>query len=51
MNCPSGKFPVSVEDALIKLQWDLYHIKHQSRWLDLVILVKPTVGTLTLRRR
>lgn len=51
MNCPSGKFPVSVEDALIKLQYDLYYIKHQSVWLDLAILLKTIVDTLTLRGR
>lgn len=28
----------SVEDALIKLQYDLYYIKHQSLWLDLQII-------------
>jgi len=41
----------SKEDALIKLQYDLYYIKHQSVWLDLVILLKTIVGTLTLRGR
>lgn len=33
----------SVEDALIKLQYDLYYIKHANLWLDLVILAR-TVG-------
>jgi len=28
----------SVEDALIKLQYDLYYIKHQSLWLDLQVI-------------
>jgi exopolysaccharide biosynthesis polyprenyl glycosylphosphotransferase len=31
------------EDALVKLQYDLYYIRHQSLWLDLNILVR-TVG-------
>ncbi len=30
----------SVEDALIKLQYDLYYIKHQSLWLDLAIIYR-----------
>jgi len=45
------RYGSSVEDALIKLQYDLYYIKHQSIWLDLLILAK-TVGTvLTMRGR
>jgi exopolysaccharide biosynthesis polyprenyl glycosylphosphotransferase len=39
------------EDALLKLQYDLYYIKHQSLWLDLVILLKTVVHTLTLGGR
>ena len=35
----------STQDALIKLQYDLYYIKHQSLALDAYILVK-TVGTV-----
>ncbi|MEA3349400.1 MAG: sugar transferase, partial [Chloroflexota bacterium] len=31
-------YGASIEDALVKLQYDLYYIKHQSLWLDLVIL-------------
>jgi len=41
----------SVEDALIRLQYDLYYIKHQSLWLDLVILLKTIIDTLTFRGR
>ncbi len=35
----------SVEDALEKVQYDLYYIKHQSIYLDLLILAK-TVGAM-----
>jgi exopolysaccharide biosynthesis polyprenyl glycosylphosphotransferase len=35
----------SVEDALVKLQYDLYYIKHQSLYLDLLILLK-TIGVV-----
>lgn len=39
----------SVEDVLIKLEYDLYYIKHQSIYLDLLILLK-TIGTMLLFR-
>ena len=35
----------STEDALEKLQYDLYYVKHRSPFLDLVIALK-TVGVL-----
>jgi exopolysaccharide biosynthesis polyprenyl glycosylphosphotransferase len=35
----------SAEDALEKLQWDLYYVKHRSPFLDLVIALK-TIGVL-----
>ncbi len=41
----------SVEDALIKLQYDLYYIKHGSLFLDAVILVRTFGLVLTLRGR
>ncbi len=37
----------TVTDALEKLKYDLYYIKHQSLQLDLIILLK-TVGTVLL---
>ena len=39
----------SVEDALVKLQYDLYYIKHQSLYLDLLILLKTIGVVLSLR--
>ncbi|MDH4138598.1 MAG: sugar transferase, partial [Anaerolineae bacterium] len=44
-------YGASKEDALLKLQYDLYYIKHQSLWLDAVILLKTIVDTLTFRGR
>jgi len=41
----------SKEDALLKLQYDLYYIRHQSVWLDLVILLKTFTDTFTFRGR
>jgi lipopolysaccharide/colanic/teichoic acid biosynthesis glycosyltransferase len=31
----------SIDDSLIKLQYDLYYIKHRSFYLDLNIALKP----------
>ena len=44
-------YGASKEDAIVKLQYDLYYIKHQSVWLDTVILLKTIVDTLTFRGR
>jgi len=41
----------SVEDALVKLQYDLYYIKHQSIYLDFLILLKTIGGMLSFRGR
>ncbi len=39
------RYGSSTQDALIKLQYDLYYIRHQSLILDLIIMVK-TIGTM-----
>jgi lipopolysaccharide/colanic/teichoic acid biosynthesis glycosyltransferase len=44
-------YGASREDALLKLQYDLYYIKHQSLWLDIIILLKTIPDTLTLGGR
>jgi lipopolysaccharide/colanic/teichoic acid biosynthesis glycosyltransferase len=41
------RYGSSVEDALRKLQYDLYYIRHQSILLDLMIMIR-TVGTVIL---
>jgi exopolysaccharide biosynthesis polyprenyl glycosylphosphotransferase len=41
----------SKEDAMLKLQYDLYYIKHQSLWVDTVILLKTVADTLTFGGR
>jgi exopolysaccharide biosynthesis polyprenyl glycosylphosphotransferase len=41
----------SVEDALVKLQYDLYYIKHQSVYLELSILAKTAAVMLGLQGR
>ena len=42
-------YGASVEDALMKLQYDLYYIKNLSLALDLYIIFS-TVKTVVLRR-
>ncbi len=42
-------YGASVEDALEKLQYDLYYIKNMSPFLDLLILL-ATVRTVLLRQ-
>jgi exopolysaccharide biosynthesis polyprenyl glycosylphosphotransferase len=46
VNWPYGD---SIRDATVKLEYDLYYIKHQSIWFDAFILLR-TVGTM-LRMR
>ena len=41
----------STEDARIRLQYDLYYIKHQSLWLDLIILLRTMGHMLLLKGR
>ena len=41
----------SVNDSRIKLEYDIYYIKHQSVWLDFVILVKAVVDMAKFRGR
>ncbi len=48
VNCGYGS---SIDDALRKLQYDLYYIKHQSVSLDLVILLKTILHSLGLQGR
>ena len=38
-------YSATVADAAVKLQWDLYYIKHRSAWLDIVILLR-TIGVV-----
>jgi lipopolysaccharide/colanic/teichoic acid biosynthesis glycosyltransferase len=39
------------EGTLVKLQYDLYYIKHQSLYLDVLILVRTAVDMLFRRGR
>ncbi len=39
----------SVGETMVKLQYDLYYIKHQSLWLDAVIVLKSVGMMLTMR--
>jgi len=37
------RYVASVDDTLVKLQYDLYYIKHRSIYLDLLILAKTVL--------
>ncbi len=39
----------TIEDALIKLQYDLYYIKHQVWWLELAILIRTVETVLGMK--
>lgn len=39
------KYGASIDDSAIKLQYDLYYIKHRSLWLDLLVLLR-TASTI-----
>lgn len=41
----------SVEEALVKLQYDLYYVKHQSFYLDILILLRTLGEVLMFRGR
>ncbi len=47
------KYPYasSTEDALNKLQYDLYYVKHQSFTLDIFIILKTVIEVLLFRGR
>lgn len=45
----NSRYGSSIEDALIKLQYDLYYIKHRSFFLDVNIIVK-TLNTMLYYR-
>lgn len=45
----NSRYGSSVEDSLIKLQYDLFYIKHRSFFLDINILVK-TLNTMIYYR-
>ncbi|MDM8529836.1 sugar transferase [Anaerolineales bacterium HSG25] len=43
------RYGSTVEDALMKLQYDLYYIKNRSIWLDLLIMVRTVVVVFTFK--
>lgn len=45
----NSRYGASVEDSLVKLQYDLYYIKHRSFFLDINIIVK-TLSTMVYYR-
>jgi exopolysaccharide biosynthesis polyprenyl glycosylphosphotransferase len=45
------RYGSSVEDALVKLQHDLYYIKHQGPYLDFAILIRTVRSVLRMEGR
>jgi exopolysaccharide biosynthesis polyprenyl glycosylphosphotransferase len=45
------RYGSSLEDALYKLQYDLYYVRHQSLWLDLMIMLRTSVIMLRFQGR
>jgi exopolysaccharide biosynthesis polyprenyl glycosylphosphotransferase len=43
------RYGASVSDALVKLQYDLYYLKHQSAWFDLLILARTIAVVLKMQ--
>lgn len=43
------RYGSSIDDSLLKLQYDLYYIKHRSFFLDLIIMIK-TLSTVVFFR-
>ena len=43
------RYSASVDDAKIKLQYDLYYIKHQSLYLDVLIMLKTVRVVLLIK--
>jgi lipopolysaccharide/colanic/teichoic acid biosynthesis glycosyltransferase len=41
----------SVEDTQIRLQYDLYYVKHQSLWLGALILLRTLSKMLAFKGR
>lgn len=44
-------YAATLEASLVRLQYDLYYVKHQSPWFDLVILLKTLEDALAFRGR
>lgn len=42
-------YGATVEDALVKLQYDLYYLKHQSPWFDLNIILRTVAVVLKMK--
>ena len=44
-------YGASVQEAAVKLQYDLYYLKHRSLWLDLAIILRTLAVVLGFRGR
>jgi len=44
-------YAATVEETAVKLEYDLYYIKHRSFWLDLLILLRTPITVFGLKGR
>ncbi|MGD8456874.1 MAG: sugar transferase [Anaerolineales bacterium] len=44
-------YAATVEEMVMKLEYDLYYIKHRSFWLDILILIRAMMTVIGLRGR
>lgn len=44
-------YAATIEDTIVKLELDLYYIKHRSLWMDLVILLRTPATVFGFRGR
>ncbi len=45
------QYGASIPESIVKLEYDLYYIKHQSLWLDLLILLRTIPLVLAMKGR
>jgi lipopolysaccharide/colanic/teichoic acid biosynthesis glycosyltransferase len=44
-------YAASIEETIIKLEYDLYYIKNRSFWMDFIILLRTPATVLGFRGR
>jgi exopolysaccharide biosynthesis polyprenyl glycosylphosphotransferase len=45
------KYAANIEEMVVKLEYDLYYIKHRTFWMDIMILLRTAAAVLGFRGR
>ncbi|MEN8240380.1 MAG: sugar transferase [Chloroflexota bacterium] len=45
------KYAANIEEMIVKLEYDLYYIKHRTFWMDLLILLRTAAAVFGFRGR